>query len=253
MMRYQKLGLRREQLDVESHLRGLELDLKQLEKKVDDWYMAMTAISSGSDLLALCHYYYEDLPSARRYAAMTSEYCQEHFFGSWRKEVPIDNDPPSEAVRKRYEPWARHFRNSIMWAMCLGDWRKVCKLSEYPTDECPIGRYETRQECYWLLVLAGVLRGDEAQQHKYFDAVRKCKSKYHRQLLAMTEAILSKDVARYEQELVSHLAHCCEHVFTQPGIDAKISKDATILHHYARHLGLDVTWPQEHADRLISL
>jgi hypothetical protein len=253
-MLYERLGFSRDRLDVSNHMQSLKLEMRVFEQKGSDWEMMMTAIASGSDLLAMIYYYYEDLANTRSYALMSIGFYMKHFFGSWRSEIPIGRKPASESIRKSFEPWARPYQTAVFWAACLGEWDKVKELSTYPTDECPIGRYsETKQDCYWLLALAGVLRGDGTQQEKYFKVVRKCRSKYHRQLLDMLEAILARDISIYHKALDEHLYYCVEHLFDEPRIDRKISRDGTILHHYARHLGLDVAWPKEHIDRLVSL
>jgi hypothetical protein len=295
--RYERLGFSREQLHIDVHLKCLEHDLLQYKTRGLDWYFMPMAISSCSDTIALRYYCLEDIASTRRYAVMCAEHSIESLFGAWRDEVASHkNRPPSRELWRRYGGWASELQAGILWASCLNDWERVTKLAEYPASDCPIGRFETKQEGYWLLALAGTLRGDDTQRTQYFEVIRKCKSRYHKRLLTMLEAIIARDVVGYEKGLAQHLAYCHEFVFNQPyprlnddassnrtilreqfremlgdilaedaddggdsdttvprGIPSVISRDGTILHHYARHLGLKVVWPEEDIDRLVSL
>ncbi|MHC4759002.1 MAG: hypothetical protein ACYTE8_10125 [Planctomycetota bacterium] len=145
------------------------------------------------------------------------------------------------------------YRESLFWASCLGDWDSVQKLSEYPTAECPVGRYESKLFCKWWLLVAAVIRGEKLEGLAYVEAVEKSRRKYFRLLLFMLRAILAADSESFNTHLKAYLDYCKKNTFNRPEIDEKISRDGTFMINWARHKGLEVTYPAEYEDRIVKL
>ena len=250
---YRRLGVGKSEMPIKIIMDGIKKSLEKLNKAKypDD---IISNLSARCDLLAFYFCYLEQFDEAKKYAQRMIDYTLEYFFGDWRNEIPIDGNPPDAELRKKYEPWTRQFRPAIFWASCLGDWEKVRELAEYPTKQCPVGRYEPKLFCYWLLLLAGVLRGESLNSlQEYVDKVSKSRRRYYILLFNMLKAILDADSEHFNHELEKYLDYCNEHTFNRPEIDEKVSIDGTFLINYARHRGLKVEYPEKYKDRIVVL
>lgn len=207
-----------------------------------------------ANVIALDSYYLEQKQEAIKYARLMFDYTLEYFFGRWRTEMPLDGGPPSEDRRKKYGTWSDEFRKSVFWASCLGEWAKVKKLAAYPDGNCPVGRYEPKLFCYWVLVLAGVLRGEPLEKLKdYTNTIDKSRRKYYTLLLNMLRAILNQDEDAFNARLAEYLDYCDEHTFNTPNLDERVSVDGTFLINFAHHKGLRVEVPEKYVDRIVVL
>jgi len=244
---YKRLGIQRKEMPVVSSVESFHklLDSLSEAKDPDD---IISFLSSDGDILAFYFYYTEQTEEAKKYARLSIDYTLEYFFGKWREEKPIDKNPPDPVRRKKFEPWERDFRQSIFWASCLDEWDKVKKLAEYPTDECPVGRYEPKLFCYWLLTLAAVLRGEPLEDVKeYTNKVANSRRKYYTTMLSMLEAILDKNSVKFNKLLKEHLDHCNIKLFYPQPVSRKEIKKAALFINFARSEGIDVKVPQEYA------
>jgi len=252
--KHKKLGLRGRDLSTKWEEKQLNRIPKLMKEKPHDIDMYKLDYVYTTHFIALNKYYLDERREAIRYAQLMIDYTVEYFFGNWRREVPIDDSPPDAHRRKRCEPWTDEFRESIFWASCLGEWGKVKQLAEYPTDECPVGRYEPKLFCIWLLTLAAALRDKSLDNVKdYTEKIDKSRRRYYRLMLNMLQAICEGDSNRFNEQLKLYLNYCNEHTFCRPEIDEKISMDGTFLINFALHKNLNVQVPPEYTDRIVRL
>jgi len=286
---YKRLGLRARDLSTKWEAERLNRIPKIMQERPRDIPIYKVDYVYTTNFIALNKYYLDERREAIKYAHLMVDYTIEYFFGNWRSEEPIDEGPPDEERRKKYGTWTDEFREAIFWASCLGQWEKVKKLAQYPTDECPIGRCESKLFCYWLLTLAAVLRGEPLENvEEYTNKVANSRRKYYTTMLSMLESILDKDSVKFNKLLKEHLDHCNKTLFCpQPvskreiqkvtlfidiaraeGIDVKVpqeyapipvsitdrvARDGTFLINFARHKGLEVEIPEQYVDRIVVL
>jgi len=250
---YERLGIPTKQASLDIYADVFERKINWMRSSEDQYDEAVFDLGSVCESLALNYYYNDKYEEAAKHARMCIDYTIEYFFGKWRDELPIDGKPPDAAKRKEFEPWENMYRESMFWASCLGDWESIKKLSEYPTAECPVGRYEPRLFCIWWLLVAAVIRGEKLEGLSYTKAVEKSRRKYFRLLLSMLRAILQKDSDSLNSSLKDYLDYCKKNTFNRPEIDEKISRDGTFMINWARHKGLEVTYPAEYEDRIVKL
>lgn len=251
---YRRLGLKKGDMPARIWVEELEELPDVMRRRPQDTGLYKSEFASTTGLLALYYFYLEEADAAWKYARLMVDYAIEYFFGKWRAEVPIDAGPASPERRKRYGSWASQFRKAVFWASCLGQWKKVRRLAQYPTRECPIGRYEPKLVCIWLLLLAGVLRGELLESLcKYTDAIDRSRRKYYTLLLNVLRVVLDSDSENFNTLLREYLDYCNEKTFCRPEIDEKVSIDGTFLINFARHKGLKVEVPREYVDRIVVL
>jgi hypothetical protein len=251
---YKRLGLRKSRI-------GLKFDMDRLDRlpqmmlnQPRDIDLYKQDFVSTTQWIALYHYYLSNLHEAKKYAGLMIDYTIEYFFGKWLAEAPLDGGPPDKERRKRYAAWTDEFREAVFWASCLGEWEKAERIAEYPTSECPVGRYEPKLFCYWCLLVAGVLRGESLESlSEYTETIAKSRRKYYTCLLNMLCAILEEDENRFNSYLAVYLDYCNENTFNRPEIDEKVSIDGTFLINYALHRGLKVEYPNQYRDRIVVL
>ncbi|MCH9022266.1 MAG: hypothetical protein IID32_05845 [Planctomycetes bacterium] len=254
MKLYQRLGLKEKEMPLEMTIEGLHKELEAC-KDNKDLPSAKFFVVSDCHLIALDFYYLEKIDKSKIYAHLMLDYTCEYFFGKWREETPVHNGPANAFTNKKLvKNWGPEFREAIFWASCLGEWDKAGKISEYPTDECPIGYDEPKQFRAWWLIVAAVLRGESLENlTRHTDVIDKGRKKYQKLLLAMLRPLLAGDSEGFNKELKIYLEYCDNNTFNKIEIDEKISIDGTFLINLARHRGLTVEYPAEYEDRIVKL
>jgi hypothetical protein len=251
---YKRFGLSKKSICTHGEIERLKRIPQIMQRRSRDIPIYKGELVSTAYWIAINKYYADKHKEATKYAHLMIEHATEYFFGSWRYEAAIDGQPPDAEKRKKYGAWSDEFRKSIFWASCLGDWDSVRKLAEYPTDECPVGRYEPKMFCYWLLLLAGVLRGESFKSLKrHTDKLHRSKKTYYILLLNMLHAVLDKKAAKFNEVLTEYLDYCNENTFNRPEIDEKVSTDGTFLINFACDKSLCVNIPEEYIDRIVVL
>ena len=255
MKLYERLNIEEDQLIVQDTLRLLKKEKKRLND-LDDVPGFMLSLVSTHHMLVQEYYYLEENDKAKQYINDLIDVAKEYFWGNWRTQYDIGRSKPADPKTwKSVEPWTTEFRNVILWTSCINDWESVYKFAEYPTDDCPINRYEPRQEGMWFLLLAAAIRGEKKETlDKYAGMIKKGKqNKYQKLLLNILYALLDMDNERFNQELDVFLDYCQKNIFTAKHLDKKLSLDGTLLVNYARHKRLTVEYAPEYEDRIIKL
>ncbi|MHC4759001.1 MAG: hypothetical protein ACYTE8_10120 [Planctomycetota bacterium] len=103
---YERIGFSKTKIQTEITERNKILDysLDWLTRSKDRYDEVIISMPTHNDLLGIVYYYFENVNHAKKYARKCIDYTLEYFFGSWRKELPIDNKPPDAAKRKEFEP-----------------------------------------------------------------------------------------------------------------------------------------------------
>jgi len=197
--------------------------------------------------LAKDYYYLEEKEKARNSARNLLDYTKEFFFGKWRNDVP---DYPSDT-----ENWVQQFRQSICWGSCLGEWKKVKELAEYPKDDViEAERWEPIEWRSWYLLVAGILRGQSLRElTKYVKIIEGGKKRREKLLLDLLRAILGNNAKKAQGSLEGYLKYYKKYEFARPGMNDLLCFDGTFLVNFARHRGLDISFPPQYSDHYIKL
>jgi hypothetical protein len=255
MLLYERLGIKKDQLIIDDTLNLLKKEKKRLND-LDDVPGFMLSLIGTYHMLIQEYYYWEENDNAKKYINDLLIMTKDYFWGDWRSRYDISKRKPADPKTwKSVEPWTTEFRNAVLWASCINDWKSVYKFAEYPADNCPLNRYEPRREGIWFLLLAAALRGEKREVlDQYADMIKNGKqNKYQKILLSMLYAVLEKDSASFNKELDAHLKYCEKYLFNSRDPRNKVTMDGSFLINYARYKGLTVEYAPEHEDRIIKL
>jgi hypothetical protein len=238
--------------ELEWQKRAISQALSHTEEPTLLWGRKWSAVSD-SDLMCFQYYLTDRRHEIPQYARPMLDYAIEYFFGDWRSVVPTD-DGKLDAAWWKQGAWVGQFRASILWGTCLGEWKMVREISMYPTEECMLNNLEPRETKAWYMILAIFLREmslDNAD--KYISLVEGGKQKRAKILLSVLRTIVSRDSEAFAREFAAYMKYYKAREYSIPQITEKLAIDGTILFNVARHLGMNVEWPDKYMDHYISL
>jgi hypothetical protein len=258
MNRYEKLGIRRDQLKLEGYLKAYEIEYSSIISPT--WIGVIPHSKSGiihaTHLVALCHYLLNNDKDAIEYCLKISDFALEYFYGTWRNEVPTDDKIIDPVWWKRMGGgWIDEFRHAMLWTTCLRQWGKVVEIAAYPTPECveylPI---KVNPYLAYYLCLAVVIRGEKLESYKkYVEIIERGSRKKEKLMLEVLKAIDGADKALFDKAFVDYMKYYEKKEFPADDFDEKVSIDGTILFNIALHNNLHVEYPEEYIDYYIDL
>jgi len=141
-----------------------------------------------------------------------------------------------------------------MWAMCLGDWHSVGRLSGYVTRVCELNIEQSKENRAWLLILAAVLRDDSfADFQAERGLIAASRGKREKLLLRLLEAILDPPSADLEAATSDYFRHYVKFESKREFLDSKVAIDGTILAHFAEKRGTPLPLPASLTDYIVRL
>jgi hypothetical protein len=252
---YEKFDLNRRLFteDDLNWLKGaLSGDLMQTADRSLIPYLKDSAVTHSS--LICFHYYLTDRKhEIPKYAGPLLDYTTEYFFGDWRTWVPTD-DGKLDAMWWKRLAWISQFRASVLWGTFIDEWTKIREISAYPTEECMLDTLEPKETRAWYMVLAIFLRETSLDNAgKYISLIEGGKQKRAKILLSVLRTIVSRDSEAFAREFAAYMKYYKAREYSIPQITEKLAIDGTILFNVARHMGMNVEWPDKYMDHHISL
>jgi hypothetical protein len=136
----------------------------------------------------------------------------------------------------------------------LGEWDWLAHICSFFRDDIRIDLDQTKENRAWMLLLAGVLRGREWNDMQHFiDQIRQGLRKRERLLLDLLESILFKQQAEIDLAANSYFKYYKKSELPKHDLTLKLALDATVLVHYANHIGKQVTVSPEMEDHIVRL
>ena len=183
--------------------------------------------------------------------------AEDYFFGDWRRIIPggKPDAPPDPEFWRKHAGWSDHLRGSVMWLSSIDEWNTVERLAAYPNDEISLDCSQTEINREWLLVLFGVLSGKTIDKDltKHVKKIRDGSKKREKLLLALLEAIIADDETAMVESSKEYFKYYRAVERRPQLITSKVAIDASILYHYARHLGRTMPVPKSGLPHLIIL
>jgi hypothetical protein len=181
-----------------------------------------------------------------------------YFFGPWREKFRYFDDKVLNRKQARTElRWITHYRNALMVALSLSDWKSMDRLLEWPgpdlNDDAGMGENLTSEDNAYQIWLAMRLRGESGSE---VDARRDLIARRSRQrpklLTLAADALFAREPGQLAKTLADYLKYYRQREIglgQDPGdrlVRDGISPDGTVLWHLARRRGLgEIKLPEE--------
>lgn len=247
-----------ERLGVDGRVLNEEATVKFLER----WDNPIVNIKNTHTVKALrvsepnfAAYFYcviENNAEAKKFANMTVESAIDLFFGEWRQKVPTRDGSIDPEYWKLNSSWDNEFRETVLWASCLGDWGKAIKVAQYPTSEC-CNKYAIKNpEMNYPLILAAYIRGDSLESvQSSIEIVEKGVKKKEKLLLAVLMSIVKKDKEMFDKAFLEYMKYFKKKDAKSQLWTERLATEGTILFNLARYKGLEVDFPEKYRDHFI--
>lgn len=258
MKRYERLRVNPNLMREDVNLQLLETSNRDDYPKENTWVVLSGRIQDRAEV-AVMYYLQEDLHASARHAHGVCTASLEYLFGSWRREVVPSTKWEGTALSfwRTQMPWLYEFRLGLVWSSCLGDWKTVKKLSDYPDDDCVnVGSDFAASDRSWYILLAKRIRGEQASGLlSYEEVISAGTKKKPKLLLDAGRALWKDDASGFNTAIDSYLKYfkISEFADSEGGLAATIALDATLLVHLAERRRLNVSLKAEYEDYIVRI
>jgi hypothetical protein len=181
----------------------------------------------------------------------------DYFFGEWKDKAPSGNyhkDPPSRVYQDITSAWDDQLSMGLITAFVLHDWELFNKLVLFPRDEICLDIDQHQCNRAWLIGLCRFMSGaPQKVWEMWLNDVQFGDKKRERILAACIYPLAEKNTPEFSKCLQEYLNYFVKSEFRKNNSSKFMSKDASILWHYANHIGLNVPLPDKYPELLYRL
>jgi len=254
-LRATKVGWDIQDCDVQSERRRIEHSRRlELEGKGQTEYIKQDYVFDCA-MAVMRRYLVDDYQEAREWAEQLLDYAEEYFFGRWREEVPLPGGkPPSREWRDLRESWVMQMQAALLCSAALGDWDRFHKFAGFPRDDIREDEgISAACDAFWLY-FCGLVRGRPRDEIESFrERVFKEGKKLDKLLVAFVEGVVEGDDQSLQEAADAYFKQYKRTQAKKDYISSKLALDGSIVLHYARHLGREVSVPEKVRDHIFEL
>ena len=254
MVRFERLGLKPEEVGLEDRLLFIEHADRSTpfaEVHLVDSMLWEQAYSRA--VAAICYFLVDNTVDAQKIGAEALRRTEDYFFGEWRRTFKAEEVRKDPEYWRRYGPWMSLFEECLFLAATLDHWDQLRALAQYPNQDCRLDVDSKREERFLLLAIAEYLRSNKltGNANDYLEHAISGKATRPALLAQLLRAIAARSIAASQQHFAAYLRHYKTREFPGRDITKKLCLMGSFFAALARRNEIPLEVPDGYADYLV--